>query len=265
MPINEFGIGVSKETQQKQVHFRGLVTYLSTVAMNAYQNFQKKGSSEWIDSSYWIFDLYAARPRYCDDSGELVISSSVIGPEMARNAGWDTRVNLFEILQTNAEALQEYYAKCNNVRIFEGDNADNLGRVMNYKKQRFGYMYIDPNDAEIPTAAINCFYSQKCNSRVDLIVNIAAASMKRSRYLSRYVGLPKILQTLQKHKKFWLVREPSQRHQWTFFVGTNWMEIKGWEKEGFYRLDSDEGEEIWQKVAYTKQDMKEMKQPSFFS
>ena len=52
-------------------------------------------------------------------------------------------------------------------------------------------------------------------------------------------------------KKQWLIREPIGKHQWTFMLGTNWKKFPEWKKEGFYRIDTEEGQRVFRRLNWT--------------
>ena len=174
---------------------------------------------------------------------------------------------LCELREDNAADLQRYFARDNNVTVLQGDNEITLPPTLPLEgafDQRFGYVYVDPNDAKLPIKMLTDMFSRKPFNRIDLIVNIAAASVKRMIHNKNYddISLDSLLQI---KKKAWIVREPHAKHQWSLLVGTNWSDAPDWKKEGFYKLNTEKGGKIWEALVKTKKQQKEELQPSIFS
>lgn len=260
MGKNKHGICTSSETSTKQKHFCGILDILMPTA--------KKNMDRWYgcDPYYWIYDLNAARSEYIDeDTGEQITGSAVLGTNRALSHGLNYKAVLCELREDNAEDLRCKFAGNKNVYVLQGDNKIELPRVMirQNRPERFGYVYADPNDAQLPIDLLADLYSRKLFGRVDLIVNVAAASIKRMIHRENYndISLDSLLNRI--HKKTWLVREPHNKQQWSLLVGTNWANAPEWKNEGFYRMDTDKGMKIWKLLSKTEKQRMEELQPSF--
>ena len=262
MGKNQYGICTSSETATKQKHFEGILNILMPAAKKNMARFRN------CDPYFWIYDLNAARSEYVnEDTGEQIVGSAVLGVTKARLRGLNYKAFLCELREDNAADLQRYFARDNNVTVLQGDNEITLPPTLPLEgafDQRFGYVYVDPNDAKLPIKMLTDMFSRKPFNRIDLIVNIAAASVKRRIHNENYDDIA--LDSLLKIKKReWLVREPHAKHQWSLLVGTNWSDAPDWKKEGFYKLNTEKGGKIWEALVKTKKQQKEELQPSIFS
>lgn len=144
--------------------------------------------------------------------------------------------------------------------ICRGDHNDIVPEVIkeipNYAN---GLFYTDPNG--IPSFGLLSSISQIMRvSRMDILIRYAASGGKRAGY--------KLADCIAKiDKKFWLVQEPSSndKWQWTFLLGTNWTKFPEMERIRFYRIDSDRGRAILDRLNYTKEELEERQQASFFT
>lgn len=259
MGKNQHGICTSPETATKQENFTGILSILMPVA--------KTSMKTWGDPYFWIYDLNAARSFYEDDDGNLIKGSAVRGIEAARYHGLNYKAVLCELMPDNAADLVRYFGDDKRVTVLTGDNEKTLPSTLPHRfaNERFGYVYVDPNDARLPIDMLADMFDRKPFKRVDLIVNIAAASLKRMINHEDYddIALDSLLSRVA--KKTWLVREPHARHQWSLLIGTNWAEAPEWRNAGFYRMDTDRGEHIWRQLSKTKKQVQEEMQLSIFS
>lgn len=259
MGKNQYGICTSPETATKQENFSGILNILMPVA---------KGSMRaWGDPYFWIYDLNAARSFYDDDEGNTIRGSAVRGVEAARRHGLNYKAILCELVPENADDLKQYFSDDERVTVLTGNNEDTLPLTLPHKfaDERFGYIYVDPNDARLPIEMLAEIFSRRPFRRVDLIVNIAAASLKRMINHEGYndIALDSLLDRIG--KKTWLVREPHARHQWSLLIGTNWADAPEWRNAGFYRMDTDKGKHIWRQLSKTKRQSQEEMQLDIFS
>lgn len=259
MGKNQHGICTSPETATKQENFSGILDILMPVA--------KKSMMGWANPYFWIYDLNAARSFYEDDDGNLIKGSAVRGIEAARRHDLNYQAILCELMSDNADDLKRYFSDDKRVTVLTGDNEKTLPQQLPHRnhEQRFGYVYVDPNDARLPIDMLAEMFSRRPFKRVDLIVNIAAASLKRMINHEDYddIALDSLLDRVD--KKTWLVREPHTRHQWSLLIGTNWAEAPEWRNAGFHRMDTDKGKRIWQQLSKTKKQAQEEMQLSIFN
>lgn len=259
MGKNQYGICTSSETPVKQENLVGIFNILMPVA--------KSNMAKWGDAHFWIYDLNAARSFYPDDNGNQIKSSALYGVELARRFELNYRAILCEKEPDNAQDLERYFQDDSRISVLCGDHSQTLPDILpsRYGDERFGYVYVDPNDARLPIDLLEDMYSLKPFNRTDLIVNVAAASTKRMINHEKYddIALDSLLRKVR--KKVWLVREPHEKHQWSLLVGTNWADAPEWRNAGFYRMDTDKGQMVWRKLSKTKKQAMGELQPSFFS
>lgn len=273
MSGNGLGIGRSEHSVLKQKHFAGVVGYLSKVAKRAMNNTSHTyAARQRVSPYYWIFDMNSARPFYPlrdgDDYGLHLPSSSIIGPRVAARNGHQVRAVLMEIDEDNAQELAGYYFNNRVIHSMKtgqsfldaemyiydsvlcGDSSELLLKyAQGTDASRFGYVYVDPNGPSIPKTLTE-FYAHVCNQKIDLIINIAATSLKR-----QGLRLDQEMRQVMACKSKWLVREPYRPHQWTMLVGTNWVKIKDWSAKGFHLLDSEAGRSVFQRVSKTREEL----------
>jgi len=93
-----------------------------------------------------------------------------------------------------------------------------------------------------------------------VLFNFSAANIKRTLKCS----LTKENRNLRElfsvvNKTHWLIREPYYKHQWSFLLGTNWASFPAYKSIGLYSIDSKEGQEILEKLIYTKEEYANIK------
>ena len=84
--------------------------------------------------------------------------------------------------------------------------------------------------------------------RMEILIHLSAATIKR---VKKYQGL-----CLQDYlelipKRYWLVREPVDQHQWTFVLGSNTNNFKSWKGIGLWRVDSERGRKVFNRLNET--------------
>ncbi len=129
----------------------------------------------------------------------------------------------------------------------------------NERKWVYGAIYADPSNADLPWALLA--QANRIYPRVDVMINIACASYKRTIATAGYQTLAERLPHI---KKQWLVRKPYGKHQWSILIGTNWPDYPAWEKKDFYRWnDNNIGQEIFDKLVLTPKQRRKRDQLSF--
>ncbi len=153
-----------------------------------------------------------------------------------------------------------------SIRIYTADYTDPkhgvlpLVRTWNVPHQRYGLIYVDPsgNIPDIPTLT----QLAQMLPRVEILLHIAATTLKR-RARAHNISQRLADLTVRIDKTHWLIRDihPSDKHQWTFLLGTNannlFHDLKG---QRFYRLSSKKGQRILSRLTYTKREREHQNQ-----
>lgn len=110
---------------------------------------------------------------------------------------------------------------------------------------RYGLIYSDPIRDEIPHELLNV--AARRLPKVDIMSYVAATQYKRRR------GVDPARPYLADHiaaidKQVVLIREPIGAWQWTFVLWSNWVRFPEWERRGFYRLDSERGQRVLERL-----------------
>jgi three-Cys-motif partner protein len=125
------------------------------------------------------------------------------------------------------------------------DNADFLYELIEShngtRKWQLGSILSDPNGSEVPMEAI--VETVDFFPKIDVIFHWNSTITKRLKYGIKpgQMTLDMVPQLIP--KQHWLVRKPRGPHQFTMLIGRNFRS-DDWKSEGFYHLDSPEGEEI---------------------
>ena len=266
MPVGKRNkMGVSKETPTKQDHFRGIVKIIASASKGAMQK-------PWYedDPYFYMYDLYAGEGEYKGVDGKLIKGSPLVGLEVVKATGLLYKAVFIDKHGDNAKNLARRIGHDPYVKIEHGDNDYVMQRYLIPGKPRHGYVYVDPNDIDIPVGFLNQMFSYNTFQKTDLIINISATAIKRAANsdATSYFGrtLDKVLNEIR-NKDRWIIREPHGADQWTFIIGSNWIKFPEWEQKGFVNLTTAKGIEIFEKLVYTKDQLEEMeferKQSSF--
>lgn len=147
-------------------------------------------------------------------------------------------------------------SKHEKVKIHLGDYRDELPRLTEkVGKNNFGLLFIDHSGdmtslmERIPTLENFSI----CRPKMEILMYVPAANFKRVLYQTG-TRLEDCLQGIR--KRYWLVREPMGKHQWTFLMGSNTPPPE-YRAKGFYRLDSAEGQEIFSTLNFTNKERDE--------
>jgi hypothetical protein len=164
------------------------------------------------------------------------------------------RAEFYETTAADAISLQ---AAINHhdaayVQVLNVDNHLIIERHNKYVKYQYGAAYVDPSNAEIPFDVLH--HLCKVYPRMDFIINLACASYKRSVDHPDYVPLD---ETLPKLKRFWKVRKPIGKHQWSILIGTNWdnypdLDPARWR---FHDIRTLEGRSVYEELVWTKRQL----------
>lgn len=123
----------------------------------------------------------------------------------------------------------------------------------NRRKWVYGAVYADPSNASLPWELLE--EMNDVYPHIDIMINIACASYKRTISM---VGYQTLANRLPKIKDHWIVRRPFGKHQWSILIGSNWPDYPAWKEKEFYPWnDKGIGSDIFTKLVYTPDQIRE--------
>lgn len=266
MPINTYGQGNSANTPIKQEALRYFMRVHAGIVSYA---------QRW-DKKYYYIDTNAGTGTNGDFSaGSVVIAyEEVVLTHHLHMIG--TAIDIrSDALASLASLLGMIYP----IKVIHGDNHQVLHpRLLPAKSWLFGLVYCDPNGVnDLPLDALMNFYrpTHTATQKIDLLIHFSGTALKRcyGAGLNKYT-LPSIMQQI--NKKFWYVREPFERDQWTFLYGTNYdkwppelklrisgVPITGLDRLGMFCCTSDKGQAILETLIYTNRERQKKTLPLF--
>lgn len=253
MPI-EHHMGVSVNTKTKQEHLKHIInTHISIC-----EHIINKNS--WASRRYLWIDMNAGKgawdPRPDDPQQEPINGSPLVFLNAMMKRPTPFVAFFIDNHKANCDTLRQFTDLFgNSTSVRNGDNKHELIEISNeLRRNHYGMVYSDEN-AMVPFDTLAKFSEKPQCQRVDILVHMPATTLKRVR--SAYPDRHKQLQDeiLGIKKKYWIVREPVSRHQWTFLIGTNWEAFPQFRRHGFHRLNSKDGREVFLKLNHTQQEM----------
>jgi three-Cys-motif partner protein len=252
MPI-ENGVGYSKYTDTKQVHFKQIVSTLLAIT----EKIVKKNT--WAYPTFQYYDLNGG-PGY---NPEGSLGSPLIFCEVARQFNLNYQMHLFE---NNSISFNRLCKSVNNspyqngqfaIKYYNIDhNEYSVPSLCTPPPTQFGLIYNDPT-GNMPSFEFLSTFS-RIFPRIDILINCPCSTIKRTRKCSKVTNSKTLLQHLVNiNKKYWLVREPHDKHQWSFVLGTNWANFPALEKIGLYKSHSEKGRQIIQVLNLTHKERQE--------
>lgn len=232
---------ISAETEPKEADFRGI--------LNMHMSIAKAIIVRQAGPPYLYIDLYAGPGRLAF-RGKEFDGSPLIFMDTAKQLDVQTVSAFYEQDPAIADRLKGALASAGGTGHFEvHPERCEVGfpKLLERMGTRgwYGLIYSDPIRDEIPHALLNAA-AQKL-PRVDLLSYVSATQYKRRR------GVDENRPFLADHiaavdKKFALIREPIGMWQWTFVLWSNWDGLPDWKRRGFYRLDSERGQQIMERL-----------------
>jgi len=254
-------LGVSDYTVYKQRHLGAVLNAHLRICSAILRR------ATWAHEEYHYFDLHAGPGRYTHNGLNLA-GSPLIFLDNLKTMGVRCHAVFFEIddsLRTELVRNIRPYLDLPGLSVsINGDHEQFLpcyfGPPQKRPKRIFGLVYADPTGKAPPFGLLSRMFRQKRFSTLDLLLYFSATNLKRQlkapgcQFNSR---LKEVLMVID--KRHWIVREPYGRHQWTFLIGTNWTDFPVFERLGFHRWDSDEGQRILDILNYTNEELDEGK------
>ena len=242
MPKNNGGH--SDYTATKQEHFKTIVQTHLRIATSII----KKG---YASPAYYYFDINAGSGKINGKDG-----SPIIFLKLSEKYNIDFDIVFIEKNKKTFEKLKRNTWPWSSFTIENGDNRIVLPKYYSdSRKLRYGLLYADPNG--IPSFDVIAEISKvPCYSKLDILINCPCNAIKKTRKCSVCYAKETLEEYLIKiDKRFWLIREPYSKWQWTFLIGTNWDSFPIFKKIGFHNLESKTGREIFTKLNYTKDEL----------
>jgi hypothetical protein len=247
---------ISDETERKEADFRGLLR----MHINICKGIMSAG---WA-APYLYVDLHAG-PGLLEHKGRRFDGSPMIAKDLLTRAGIPTETVHFEQDPDVAARLRD--AMSNPCALFDPgllttqirDQPFQSGfpewlSESGHQANRYGLVYSDPIRDEIPYATLN--QAAEMLPRVDLLAYVSATQYKRRRGQDLQRNGSSERPLLGDHiravnKRIALIREPLGAWQWTFVLWTNWTQMPEWERRGFWRLNSDKGRHVLDRLNLT--------------
>ena len=228
----------SASTPIKDAHFREILkAHLPIV-----KAIQKK--SEWANRYYHYWDLNAGPG--------IDINGRVCSPlEFVAQAEWlnlNYHAWFIEWDKTSSEMLANFQNE--HCEVICGDHNRILPELISSipwhkAKTIFGLLYSDQSGNMPPFELLGLFSQQF--KYADILVYVSSANIKRG--LKAKPGKKRLTELMATvNKKYWIVRQPMDKHQWTFLIGSNWDNFPVFEHLGFYRTDCEKGREIMHRL-----------------
>lgn len=240
MPVHRNGYGESAETAYKLEQLRGLLEMHVAIC----------------DGKRWCPDY-----RYIDMNAgpgiapELKMSGSpLIFLETASRArALPYHALLVEKDRDFAEELRGRVKLFRHVQVEHGDHAAIVpAYVGGLRRKPTGLLFHDPNGVPSFETLATVARLPKAD-RLDMLIYLTAAGLKRPNGWKAKRGRPDT--TLKEGlagiaKSTWLIRRPRGQWEWTFIIGSNWVDFPVWRRAGFVLLDSVEGQLILERLTW---------------
>ena len=195
----------------------------------------------YYEQTYRYIDTTAGPGRY--DVGEVTVEGSpLVFLSVAERNGIRYRADFIEQEPSNAQALREVLPKhgAGSIHIHCCDYTTMLDQLLaDENRNQLGLLYVDPSTGVPDFDAIARVAKRR--PRMQILMYLSATNLKRQynvtdQLLSDYI--------VSINKKSWLVRRPikSDRHQWTFLLGSNANIFRDYRQIHFYQLNSKEAQ-----------------------
>lgn len=247
--MNIPGLYSESETPNKQRDFRKIIRHHLTVVKYIREKHQ------WARKyPYLYIDAFAGPGRYCN-----IVGSPIIFLEEATRSAVPFKAYALEVDSDRANSLRHHSGGL--IEVLTGNNMFSLSQIQMNNGQ-FGLLYCDPPGAKkgtIPTSFQLMRNASARAKRLDVMINIAPTSHKRTNKLSGYKSIEEL--RLSVDKPHWAIRCLNGNHQWTFLIGTRYIDWAKWEQAGFYDVNSEAGSVLFDKANLTSEQFKKKVQP----
>lgn len=262
MPLED-GIGYSDSTPRKIEHLKKIMA----MHLNISWAVINRGRS-WANRSYHYMDLTAGKGETPDGlpGSPLVLLNQInelghTGP-FAMDFIERESENIGQLETRIADAVKQLRLTDNStIRFHNNPYEEIIPQLMEFGDSRqFGLAFVDPS-GNAPHLESLKLISEK-RPKMEILIYVSATNIKRA---YQYSGMHLSDYMAQVGKRYWIVRKPISwdAHKFTFLLGSNTELFKNYRSIDFYRLDSPEGEEIFERLEYTRDELQERKQMRF--
>lgn len=238
------GYSTSGNTPTKDVHFREIIkTHLKIVRV-----ITRKYS--WAHPDYHYLDLNAGPG--IDQNNR--VGSPIEFVSQANAAGVEYAAWFHEENPKTAQRLSNFINS--NCQIVLGDHNETLPKLLpRIPKNAYGLIYADPTGKIPPFELLSKF--SRYSKLIDILIYVSSANIKREYFAPKCECNKRLSQFMAMiSKQNWIVRQPQAKHQWTFLIGSNWDSFPVFEKLGFHRTTSIEGQAIMHRLDTTNKERK---------
>jgi len=249
----------SSYTPAKQMVWRKSITSHMAICKAIWEKYPK-----W-KLSYRIFDLFAGPG--IDPDGQM--GSWRIALDIYDNDPIDRfRLELYECDPVQLDCLKrsipDQHKRKIGVKPYDHRYLDVIYPDRLLSKSVYGIQYHDPSNADLSISTMKRLHT--CYPHVDIMVNLAFATMKRIDK-APHANLDYSIDEIMEVKKRWFIREPMGKHQWSMLMGTDWdtpEAFASWEYVGWAHTASALGIEWLDRCRLTVKERIHNGQPSLF-
>lgn len=244
------GAGCSEDTVIKQAHFAKFLYMHMNIC---------KGQIRKANAGYVFFDLHAGPgTTYNQDGSPLIFARRALEcPFPCQSYHFDKNVESCRTLSSQLQSVTDMQMFTRHqFNVVPGDHNNSIDRVLQpYQESKTplcGLIYADPNGEGISVDVINKILSVPSLSRLEVLINVNASAIKRSRLRFPLLGKPDLAAQLDRVKKSVVIlREPVGIWQFSLVLLTNWAEFPVMEHQGFHKMNTLAGQEIIRELNLT--------------
>jgi len=236
-------VGRSQHTELKQQNLE----YILDVQLKIFSHII--ANNRWAHNKIFYADIYAGDGGVNSCDGSPLIFEKVCGK---------SNINCDPIfIEENPVTAKRLEDKIQSP-VINARNENVLPQLCPAKNQ-FGIIYADPN-GDPNFKMIEDFYNKPNTNKIDLLIYFSGTTIKRafkSPIAKRKISLIDNISRLPKKK--WLIRNITGKFQWSFLLGSNWIDIPKYKAIGFYEIESILGQSVLNVINHTKNELKQIK------
>ncbi|MBL6996722.1 hypothetical protein [Desulfobacula sp.] len=236
-------VGRSEHTELKQKNLE----YILSVQLKIFKHII--ANHKWVNDKIFYADIYAGDGGINDCAGSPLIFEKVCN---------ENSIKCDPIfIEENPVTAKRLSAKIKSSVI--NDRNENVLPQLYPEKNQLGIIYVDPN-GDPKFDMLEDFYNKQNTKMIDLLIYFSGTTIKRafkSPITKRDISLIDNITRLPKKK--WLVRNATGKFQWSFLLGSNWIDVPRYKSIGFYEIDSIFGRSVLNIINYTKEELKNIK------